>query len=78
MICTHDPKLSVQKQKRNTIHKESSQKELILLCIECLYITLTRLQKIPNSPDSTSKTKSFKVVSFSIQFQNSQLSHDLR
>lgn len=53
MICTQDSELSIQKQKKNTIVKESSQKELILLCIVCLFIALIWPQKIPNSFDST-------------------------
>lgn len=57
MICTQDSEPSIQKQKRNTICKESSQKALTLFCIVCLFIALTWLQKTPNSSYFTEKQK---------------------
>lgn len=41
----------------------------MLLCIECLYIALTRLQKISNSPDSTLKQKHSRQCHFPSSFR---------
>lgn len=52
------------KIKRDTLGKESSEQEVILLCIVCLFIALTWLQKTSNGSDSNEKQKLQSAVIF--------------